>query len=196
MIHRAHLPGPLKQISFHPKYFSYLPKKKNFTHLKELIFYQKEKFLALNRKNNQFSKRKNFLYLSEKKQFSKWKKILIITNFPNKKFVVLVSKTNVLPLRKKVKVLHAICVLNMALLSFLLVKPNRDFNKLSIRKKKKYQSVFICKTVLFLHTLLIFLYSQREKGPYSEIFWSICSRIRTEYEPEKLQIQALFTQCN
>ena len=177
MIHRAHLPGPLKQISFHPKYFSYLPKKKNFTHLKELIFYQKEKFLALNRKNNQFSKRKNFLYLSEKKQFSKWKKILIITNFPNKKFVVLVSKTNVLPLREKVKVLHAICVLNMALLSFLLVKPNRDFNKLSIRKKKSINQFLFVKQFYFCILYWFFcthsvkkVRIRRFSGPYVPAF--------------------------
>ena len=29
-------------------------------------------------------------------------------------------------------------------------------------------------------------YPQREKCPYSEIFWSVFSRIRTEYGPEKL----------
>ena len=35
----------------------------------------------------------------------------------------------------------------------------------------------------------------REKYPYSEFFWSVFSRIRTECGPEKLQIRTLFTQC-
>ena len=33
-----------------------------------------------------------------------------------------------------------------------------------------------------------------EKCPYSEFFWSIFSRIRTEYGPEKRRIWTLFTQ--
>ena len=44
-------------------------------------------------------------------------------------------------------------------------------------------------------------YTLCEKCPYSEFFWSVFSRIRTEYEgirrkyaPEKLQIRSLFTQ--
>ena len=34
-----------------------------------------------------------------------------------------------------------------------------------------------------------------KKCPYLEIFWSVCFHIRTEYGPEKLQIQTLFMQC-
>ena len=180
-------PGPLtwptQRNKFLPKKFLILTSKKgNITHLKELVFYQEEKFFALNRKNNQFSKRKNFLCLSEKKQFSKQKNILIITSFPNKKFVMLVWKTNVLYLHKKNKALHVIRVLNMALLSFLLVKPNRDFNKLKVSTNSINQ--FSPR------------YSKCEKGLCLEFSWSICYCIWTEYEPEKLQIQALFTQCN
>ena len=46
--------------------------------------------------------------------------------------------------------------------------------------------------------------SLRKKCPYSEFFWSVFSRIWTEYgeirsaekyEPEKLRIRTLFTQC-
>ena len=33
-----------------------------------------------------------------------------------------------------------------------------------------------------------------EKCSYSELFWSVFSRIWTEYGPENLQIQKLFTQ--
>ena len=35
----------------------------------------------------------------------------------------------------------------------------------------------------------------REKCSYSELFWSLFSRIRTKDGPEELRIQALFTQC-
>ena len=34
--------------------------------------------------------------------------------------------------------------------------------------------------------------SLREKCPYLEIFWSVFSRIRTEYGPEKLRIWTAF----
>ena len=37
-----------------------------------------------------------------------------------------------------------------------------------------------------LHTVSV-------KCPYSELFWCVFSRIRTEYGPEKLWIQSLFT---
>ena len=40
------------------------------------------------------------------------------------------------------------------------------------------------------------LHERPEKCPYSEFFWSIFSRIRTEYRPERFQIQILFTQWN
>ena len=33
-----------------------------------------------------------------------------------------------------------------------------------------------------------------EKCPYSEFFWSVFSRIRTEYRPEKLRKRSFFTQ--
>ena len=39
------------------------------------------------------------------------------------------------------------------------------------------------------------LIALREKCLYSEYFWSVFSRIRTEYEPEKLRIRTLFAQC-
>ena len=35
--------------------------------------------------------------------------------------------------------------------------------------------------------------SLRKRCPYSELFWSVFSRIRTEYEPEELRIRTLFT---
>ena len=35
----------------------------------------------------------------------------------------------------------------------------------------------------------------REKCPYSELFWSLFFRIRTEYGPEQLRIRTLFIQC-
>ena len=37
-------------------------------------------------------------------------------------------------------------------------------------------------------------HSLREKCPYLEFFWSVFSRIRIEYGPEKLQKRTLFTQ--
>ena len=33
-----------------------------------------------------------------------------------------------------------------------------------------------------------------EKCPYSELFWPVFSRIRTEYGPEQLQVRTFFTQ--
>ena len=36
----------------------------------------------------------------------------------------------------------------------------------------------------------------RKKCPYLELLSSVFSRIWTEYGPEKLRIQTLFTQCN
>ena len=36
----------------------------------------------------------------------------------------------------------------------------------------------------------------RKKCQYSEFFWSLFSCILTEYGPEKLRIQKLFTQCH
>ena len=35
----------------------------------------------------------------------------------------------------------------------------------------------------------------REKCPYSEFFWPVFSRIRTEYGSEKLRTRTLSTQC-
>ena len=35
-----------------------------------------------------------------------------------------------------------------------------------------------------------------EKCTYSEFFWSLFSRNRTEYGPEKLRIRLLFTECD
>ena len=37
--------------------------------------------------------------------------------------------------------------------------------------------------------------SLHKKSPYSEFFWSVFSRIRTEYGSEKLRTRTLFTQC-
>ena len=37
--------------------------------------------------------------------------------------------------------------------------------------------------------------SLRKKYPYSKFFWSVFSRIRTEYGPEKHRIRTLFTPC-
>ena len=38
-------------------------------------------------------------------------------------------------------------------------------------------------------------FTLREKCLYLELFWSVFSRIRTEYGPENLRIRSLFTQC-
>ena len=89
-----------------PTYLAYTNKKnstqknkfsneKNFqTRLKEPIFYSRKKSIK-----KVILTAKNFLYLSEKFKFSKWKTFLIITgknNFPNKEFIIFVWKTNFL----------------------------------------------------------------------------------------------------
>ena len=59
----------------------------------------------------------------------------------------------------------------------------------------------LCTVIFSIHQYdllswkLIIKLSLREKCPYSEFYWHLFSRIRTEYGPEKLQIQTFFTQC-
>ena len=48
--------------------------------------------------------------------------------------------------------------------------------------------------ISFAYNQLIYV-SLRDKCPYSEFFWSVFSRIRAQYEPQKLRIRTLFTQC-
>ena len=45
-----------------------------------------------------------------------------------------------------------------------------------------------CYTLLFMKDRPL-----SEKCPYLELFWSVFSRIRTEYGPEQLRIRTLFT---
>ena len=83
-------------------------------------------------KNRFFTRRKNFLYLSEK---NNQKKTFIITgknNFSNKRFLIPVWETIFLYFREKVKGLHFRCILNTALLFFMLAKLDRVFEKLMI----------------------------------------------------------------
>ena len=71
------------------------------------------------------------------------------------------------------------------------------------RKRSRCQKRFISKNwESFSHFINFYYLILRKKCPYSEFFWSVFSRIWTEfspnvgkYGPEKLQIRALFTQC-
>ena len=41
----------------------------------------------------------------------------------------------------------------------------------------------------------VIINSNAAERPYSGLFWSVFSRIRTEHGPEKLRKRTLFTQC-
>ena len=138
------------------------PKKTYYTLTHKQIFQLKTIFMLASK--NQFcTTRKNFLYLPEKiTNFLPWEQFLIIigkNNFPNKKFLILALKN---------KVLHLRCVLDKAVLFFILGNISQ-----SLFEKHFYFSIFHSIFVLYPTSFCLtssgrFLYCS---WPYCHLFF-------------------------